>query len=43
MQYYTTGYEWSKKEQKMVQIKIPITARRQVEIEAWAHDLYGDT
>ncbi len=42
-QFFTTGYEWSNKEGKMVQVKIPITAKRQAEIEAWADDLYGDT
>jgi hypothetical protein len=42
MQFYTTGYEWSKVEKKMVQIKIPITARRQAEIEAWADDQWGN-
>jgi len=42
-QFWTIDYQYSKTEKMFVPVKIPITARRQAEIEAWAHDLYGDT
>ena len=41
-QFFTTGYKWSNVENKMVAYKMPITARRQAEIEAWAEGVWGD-